>query len=529
MKYSHRFFCKSYVIFVALLILLVIAMLSMIANARLNAFHKYQLDIGHESTRGVEQQVVFYIAEKQRLVDLFAKEHIDSLRTLATNPDNDELHENLGKLLTRYFPKHFAFSIANNSGEPLFEDFDGLIGELCLSDIKEFSETSGQYHPYIHPSMGNYHFDIMVPYGKDGKEGIFFVSFPADVLGDIINSIQSPGQQLMLILPQRKDLIEVVAEGARNHWSRDDYRLTTEERALISMRHDIAGTRWQAIHFHNLVLHINYRNNLMLESAQIFLAFLIIAALLVARLRHEERQRELAEEQRQALMSVVSHEFRSPASVIKSALDLVADGDAGEINVDVKKYIDMASSNTSRLLLLVNDFLDIQKIESGNLQLDKQESQLSSVVTDAVFHNKLYAKKFSVTFNLKNSLANDHVFCDEHRIGQVITNFLSNAAKYGGINDNIDIAVVRVGKRLRVNVRDHGPGILEEFQPHVFEKFAMAEAPKQAKDQQVRSSGLGLSIAKAIIEQHGGSIGFDTKIHPHSEAGTTFWFELPIM
>lgn len=93
----------------------------------------------------------------------------------------------------------------------------------------------------------------MVRYGENGTEGVFFVSFLADVLGNILNSIQNPDHQIILIQPEREDLIEVVAEGARNHWVRNDYRLSAEERARIYMRHDIKGTRCRPSTFKKLV------------------------------------------------------------------------------------------------------------------------------------------------------------------------------------------------------------------------------------------------------------------------------------
>lgn len=527
MDCRRKLVCKSYVIFVGLLILLVASMLGWIANARLEAYHQYHIDIGHESLSGVDKQVAFYIAEKRRMVKLFVRDHIEKIRTLAVNPDNDDLKENLGRKLTEYFPDRFAFSVADINGTPRYEDFDGLISELCLSDVKQFSKSESAYRPYIHPNTEGYHFDIMVHYGKDGKEGIFFVSILADVLGNIVNSIQSPDHQIMLILPEREDLIEVVAEGARNKRVRDDYRLSDNERALISMRHDIEGTRWQVVDSHSTGLHARYRGKLIAESLLIFLVFITIAILLVVRLRKEERQRELAEEQKQALMSVVSHEFRSPVSIIKSALDLVIDGDAGKISADVKKYICMASRSTSRLMLLVNDFLDVQNIESGSLSLDKQECQLSSVVSEAVSQNKIYAEQFSACYELKMPLANDYVSCDSNRIEQVLTNLLTNAAKYGADKDTIEVAVIRKGKQLRVSISDHGPGIPKEFQSRVFDKFSMAHVPNN--DKKVKSSGLGLSIAKAIIEQHGGIIGFDVRSNSKNETGATFWFELPVL
>lgn len=536
MNSRYSFARKNYVIFVGVMILLVAGMLTVIADARLEAFHQHHLDITHESLNGVEKQVSFYISEKQRMVEVFAEEQIDWLRALALSPDNDELHENLGKLLKLYFPSYFAFSLADKTGEPLFEDFDGLVGELCLADLKQFSKSKQDYHPYIHPNTESYHFDIMVRYqGLDGKESVFFVSFLADLLGDIVNSIQSPGHEIMLIMPEHKDIIEIVAQGARNYLDRDDYRLSKAEQARISMRIDIPNTRWQAIDFHNEQLHADYRNKLILDSSGTFLVFLIIAVLLVIRLRQEERQREFAEQQKQALMSMVSHEFRTPVSIIKSALDLIADGDAGEISDDVRKYLNMAASNNTHLMMLVNDFLDIQKLEAKGLKFDLHKSQLSDVVRAATMDNKLYAEQFSVRYELKEPLADDIVLCDDQRIGQVLTNLLSNAAKYGGENDTIEITVLRIERRLRVSIRDHGPGIPAQFQSQLFEKFTMNHAAQTnpQKGQQVQSTGLGLSIAKAIIEQHGGRIGFDTVTETNADSptgtGTSFWFELPAL
>lgn len=527
MHHQYKLFRKNYVVFVALLILLVAAMLTWIAYARLQAFHQFYTDTGQESLNGVENQVSFFISEKQRIVELFAKDHIEQIRRLASNPDNDGYHEALSESIALHFPNYFAFSLTNNVGVPRFEDFDGLISDLCLSDVKKYIADKSDYHPYIHPSSEGYHFDIMIHYGKNGEEGVFLVSFLADVLSGIINNIQSSSHQIMLIMPLREDLIEVVAEGARNKWIREDYRLSVEEKSHIYMRHDIKGTRWQAIDFHNTALHSDYRNKLIAEAFLIFVVFVFIALLLVVRLRREERQRLLAEEQRKALMGMVSHEFRSPASSIRSALDFVGSGDAGVVSDKAKQFIDLAASRCTRLLILVDDFLDIQKIESGHLKFNQQKHRLDKLVTDAVEHNKLYAKQFSVIYKLIEPLAENYVFCDEARIDQVLTNLLTNAAKYGAENDTIEVALVANDNMLRVSISDHGMGIPEKFHVFVFEKFAMAYVPN--KNQKVKSSGLGLSIAKAIVEQHGGTIGFDTSTDVSSGTGTTFWFELPVV
>jgi len=524
---NAKLFNKNYVFFVVLLILLVAGMLTWIASARMLAFHQFNVDIGHESLNGVDQQVSFYISEKRRIVETFVHDHIDQIKKLASNPDNDAYHDDLVEDLAEYFPDYFAFSLTNNQGVPLFQDFDGLISDLCLSDVKQYLSGKDNYHPYIHPNTEGYHFDIMVRYGKGANEGVFFVSFLADVLSNIINSIQGPDQKIMLIQPLKEDLIEVVAEGARNKWFRNDYRLDSHEKELIYSRHDVKGTRWQAIDFHNSELHSSYRNELIFESLLIFFLFVSVAMLLVVRLRNEESQRLVLENQKKEIMGMVSHEFRSPTSAIKSALNHVSNGGAGEIDAKAKEFIDLAADRCTHLLLLVDDFVDIQNIESGNLKLNNQKVSLRDVVIEAVKQSMPYAMQFSVVYKLIEPMADDYVYCDVYRIDQVLTNFLSNAAKYGSENDVIEISIVKKGYRLRVSISDHGPGIPEEFRDCLFEKFAMAYAPK--KDQKVKSSGLGLNIAKAIVEQHEGSVGFETSTDAKSGTGTTFWFELPVL
>jgi len=241
----------------------------------------------------------------------------------------------------------------------------------------------------------------------------------------------------------------------------------------------------------------------------------------VTRLWREEKQRKLAELHKEELMSVVSHELRTPAANAKSALDLILEGDAGEISEDVRKYIKMASLSTSRLLHLIKDFLDIQKYESGHLLLNKENTVIDELVTRVVENNKMYSSKFNCEFRLIKPLVHAEVYCDKYRIEQVLTNLLSNAAKYGSDKDVIEISVSRIKNSIRVAVTDHGPGIPKHFQSRIFEKFAMAATHSNNSD--VESTGLGLSIAKAIITLHAGNIGFESK----TGIGSTFYFELP--
>jgi len=510
---------KNYFIFILLMLLLTAALLTWMTSMRLSAFHEYHHVTAESSVQGVAKQISHLMAEKKRQVKLFVEEHLDLIRILAKNPTNEEIRMHIGNRLTKHFPDRFAFSITDSKGNPLFEDFDGLISELCLSDLKTFS-ISKTYNPYIHPNTEGYHFDVMIHYGENEEEGVFFVSFLADQMGPILASAQSQGHNLMLIYPEQQDLIEIIPAGSRIHWERNDYRLTEEEKSRLTTRLSIPDTRWEIVDvLDNDYMHHNYRNRLIGEATGIMSIFLIIGIGTVVRLRREELRRELAERHKEELMGVISHELRTPASVVKSALDLVMAGDAGDIGDDAKHYLGMASSSTSRLLLLVSDFLDIQKMESGQLSLNKSRTSIAGLIRNVVDANKMYATEAGTRFEIKEPLIDAQVNCDPHRIEQVLTNLLSNAVKYGGADAPVEISTHTDKDSIRVSVKDHGPGIPKQFQARVFEKFAMAGGDSGKK---VSSSGLGLCITKGIIEQHGGQIYFKTE----EGIGTTFYFDL---
>lgn len=516
---SNRLANKSYLWFVIFITLSIAVFLLWAINGRINDHREYHHSIAMESASGVADEVSRFVAERNRLVQVFADQHLDAIRAVAAEPQNDLNYQRLSRLIKQYFPGHFAFTVANSEGIPLFEDFDGLVAESCRADIKSFAEKQ-YYQPYIHPNYEGYHFDVMTNFGD--KEGVLFVSFHADVLGAVIRAAQTPGHQLMLIYPAFSNLIEVVADGARNHLVRNDYRLSEQEQQRIMISVPVTGTRWDAADLYQPDLFSAYRNNLYLEGGVIFLLFVITAFFMVRRLRREELQREFAEKQRKELMGVISHEFRTPASAIHGALELVTRGTTGAINGETRRLVEIAESNTARLLTLVNDFLDLQKHEAGKLPMHKSLCDLRPIIDVAIRNNQMYARQFGVTFLLNDVTVDLKVHCDATRIEQVLANLLSNAAKYGATNDVIEIQVTKPRSGVvRLSVIDHGEGIPVDMQSKIFQKFVMVRSEKSGK---VRSSGLGLSISKAIIDEHNGTIGFESR----PGEGATFYFELPV-
>lgn len=217
-------------------------------------------------------------------------------------------------------------------------------------------------------------------------------------------------------------------------------------------------------------------------------------------------------------VSVVSHELRTPLTSIRGSLGLLAGGAAGEMTEGARSLLDIAATNCERLVRLINDILDMEKLQSGKMVFVPVPVDLAALVEQAVLSNRAYAQGFGVELRLGESMPG-RVLADPDRLHQVLTNLLSNAARHSPLGGAVEVRVRRSGGKLVVEVADHGTGIPAEFQPRVFEKFAQAEVPPNGRR---GGTGLGLSISHAIIERHGGRIWFESA----AGAGTTFSFEL---
>jgi len=235
-------------------------------------------------------------------------------------------------------------------------------------------------------------------------------------------------------------------------------------------------------------------------------------------------ERKKIEHMKSEFISTVSHELRTPLTSIRGALALIAGGVVGELPAAVKPLVDIAHKNSERLILLVNDILDMEKIEAGKMEFDMQPVKLVPLLQQALDGNHAYAEQYKVSYKLASDLSGNlsgaMVNLDANRMMQVLANLLSNAVKYSPAGGKVLVAVERMGQRIRVAVKDNGPGISDEFKDQIFQKFAQADSSDTRKK---GGTGLGLSIAKAIVEKMGGSIGFDSQ--PNVQ--TTFYVEFP--
>jgi PAS domain S-box-containing protein len=221
-------------------------------------------------------------------------------------------------------------------------------------------------------------------------------------------------------------------------------------------------------------------------------------------------------------ISTVSHELRTPLTSIRGSLGLVSAGVTGELPSEAKEYVDIALTNSDRLVRLINDILDIEKMHSGKMEFRLAAVDLAAAVRGAIASNQAFAGAHKTRLLLTSPVPEGEVLVDPDRLAQVLTNLISNAAKFSPPDASVEVTVVHVGSRLRVAVRDHGPGIPAEFHDRIFQRFAQADA---SSTRQKGGTGLGLNISKAIIEMMGGTIGFEAA----PGGGTAFFFELPYL
>lgn len=230
-------------------------------------------------------------------------------------------------------------------------------------------------------------------------------------------------------------------------------------------------------------------------------------------------QLKRTERMKTEFVSTVSHELRTPLTAIKGSLELISLGALGEVDSNIVPVIDVAIRNTLRLSSLINDLLDIDQLAAGKLELKLKEERLMPIIEDAIALNARYAEEYHVHLELISGF-DCWVNVDIQRLHQIITNFLSNAAKFSPLNSQVDISVYPVGEMVRVAIKDNGPGISEEFKSKLFTRFSQGDG----SDRRAKSgTGLGLAISKDLAAAMSATVGCISKLNQ----GSTFYIDLP--
>lgn len=221
-------------------------------------------------------------------------------------------------------------------------------------------------------------------------------------------------------------------------------------------------------------------------------------------------------------VSTVSHELRTPLTSIRGSLGLMSGLGDDTVSEKGRRLLDIALSNCDRVIVLINDILDLEKLASGEIRFRLERHDVGEVTRQAVEANHGYAADAGVTLTLAKPVPECYARIDADRLQQVLANLLSNASKFSPTGGEVRVSVVSDDDLIRVSVADDGPGIPEEFRDRVFERFAQADSSSTRAE---GGTGLGLHISREIVRQMGGTIGFDSV----PGQGATFRVELPLM
>ncbi len=236
---------------------------------------------------------------------------------------------------------------------------------------------------------------------------------------------------------------------------------------------------------------------------------------------HDITERIQIERMKSEFVSTVSHELRTPLTAISGALGLIMGGAVGEVPESARHMIDIAHRNTQRLAFLINDLLDLEKLEAGKMNFEIKLQPVMAVIKQAMEAINTYSSNRGINFEL-NGVGEDVQICvDSQRLMQVLNNYLSNAIKYSPEKGTVKVNVSCEDGKLRVAVIDQGQGIPEKFRPFVFQKFSQADS---SDTRQKGGTGLGLAITRELVVRMGGIVGFETA----EGKGTGFYFEFPV-
>lgn len=230
-------------------------------------------------------------------------------------------------------------------------------------------------------------------------------------------------------------------------------------------------------------------------------------------------ERAKGERLKDDFISTVNHELRTPLTAIQGALALMRSGAAGQMPPPMRAMVDIAERNSERLLRLIGNILDVQRLEAGHLHLHQVSLDLGQLAAESVKVNSLLADTRGTRLRLGEVAPHARVIGDYAKLEQVLTNLISNAIKYSPPSTEVAVSVVRHKGKVRVCVTDEGAGIPPGFRNRLFLRFSRAEEVLAGKES---GSGLGLYISKRIMDEHGGTIGFE----PCPGGGAIFYFEL---
>jgi signal transduction histidine kinase len=236
-------------------------------------------------------------------------------------------------------------------------------------------------------------------------------------------------------------------------------------------------------------------------------------------LRRLYRELEAASEHKSAFLANMSHELRTPLNAILGFSQVLREQMVGELNEKQKEYLEDILSSGNHLLSLINDVLDLSKVEAGQVELEVAPFSLREALERGVVMVRERATQEGVEVALADSPEVDVVDGDERRIRQVIFNLLANAVKFTPAGGAVDVSAAQVNGEVRISVADTGPGVPAADRERIFEEFQQTDLGVEQQE----GTGLGLALSKRLVELHGGRIWVESELGK----GSAFVFTLP--
>ena len=497
-------------------------------------FRDYHRQLAVTSVTGAADELEFLLGELERSMRLFANDQRALLEDIARDPDNDLTWALLESAVQKHFPEYYGLTLTNRNGAVMRPDFDNEVDELCQRDIHTFIEDGYTQQGYIHPNPMGYHFDVMVPWGDaDNPQGVFFLSFPPDILARTLHRIQPPGHSLLLLRNDEVDLIEVTGQGTRTELQRD-FTLSQTELARILYSRTIPNSRWDLVDLPEKQLFKAEALGNASYAVAVFCGFAVVGLLMLQQLRRKEQRRLQAEKlalQHQAdlahvdrinimgeMASGLAHELNQPLSAISAYCQ------AGLRILD-------SSENKSEKLVHALEHASIQSQRAGEIirrmrrftakgMVRRTPIDLNRVIKNAVSFVEAELKRKEIKLHLELAAGIPAAIADEIQIEQVILNLLHNAIE-AMFSESDTARILRISSgqvnadTLQVTVNDTGPGLDAATVERIFDTFYTTKK---------NGMGLGLAISRSIVETHGGQLWADSS----PGTGATFAFTLAV-
>jgi len=523
--------CATVISIVAVL-LIASVVLVWSAASRQNEYLQSQHNLVENSVMGAANQISNEIEELRQSIRLFAAKEQKTIKLIVKHPKDTGLYDNFLRSVKSEYPDAVSFAVANKDGDLYVQDFGSSPQAACRSDIKQFAKAYRAPDIFIHSSPIAYHFDIMIKQDIGlNEDSIFVVSLMPQVISKIVNNSELYSHKLYLIQKDSKGLVEITSRGSRDILGADNNYLNENQLSQILQSYPVNDTLWDIVDIPIDSGVTNYIKGIWMSTIAAILFMCTLSCFLILALNRSEKTAkqhteqamldkiaaEFANKAKSNFLANMSHEIRTPLTAIIGYGETLLRSDQ-----TMKERVDAVNtiiSSGEHLLGLINDILDVSKIEADKLVLDQVKESPFKLLDEVKRIMSGQALKKGLEFSIHyNFPLPKYIYSDYLRIKQILINLCSNAIKFTN-NGSVTVTMSydATTDRLFFVVKDTGIGISNESQLKIFDSFTQADSSITRK---YGGTGLGLTLSKQLARLLRGDITLVSK----PEVGSSFTF-----